>query len=132
MTIETALIPVTGCVGMNQAELTYSTIPPWRLKITLDDGQVLETQENDLFQCLAVIRRQLERIGVFLCCEGARRDVFPSGMARQMGGGRKAYRHVAGSKPTQADLVDIFAPTDCSAVCTVDEQIDSVRRLRRD
>jgi hypothetical protein len=131
MTIETARIPVSGSSTIQQAELVYSVAPPWRLRVTLDDGMAFESQQNDLFECLADVRRRLEPEGVFLCCEGARRDVFPSGMARQMGGGRKAYRHSASGDSPRPQLVDIFAPTDCSAVCTVDEQIASLRKLRR-
>jgi hypothetical protein len=129
MMTETAQIPASGS-DVRQAELVYSTAPPWRLEVTLDNGTVLHASENDLFECLVAVRRQLEREGILLCCEGARCDVFPSGMARQMAGGRKAYRHFAnaGRRP---ELVDIFTPTDCSEVCTVDRQLESVRKLRR-
>lgn len=109
--------------------LTFSVAHPWRLRAELDSGVVLVTEERDLFECLITTRRRLERDGLLICCEGARPDVFPSGMARQMGGGRRAYRLSPTHGGLSGDLVDIFAPTDCTAVCTVDEQTASVERL---
>ncbi|WP_163504679.1 hypothetical protein [Fodinicola acaciae] len=129
MTFEKARVPVRGSSLFHDAQLMFSVAPPWQLEVWLDDGTVVAAQENDLFECLVVVRRQLELRGISLCCEGARSDVFPSGMARQMGGGRKAYRHFAAGEQ-RPQLVDIFASTDCSKICRVDEQLESVRKLR--
>lgn len=126
MTSETRRIQVSGSSVKHWADLTYSTTRPWRLTATFNDGTLLEAEQLDLFECLRAVRCALDEEGALLCCEGARRDVFPSGMARQMGGGRKAYRIA-----TDRVLVDIFAPTDCNEVCTVDEQAESVERLLR-
>ena len=79
-------------------------------------------QEPDLFECLSSIRRKLEEIGLLLCCQGARPNVHPSGMSRQMSGGRKAYAWPAGGRATQDDLVDILDHADCQEVSTLDEQ----------
>ena len=84
----------------------------------------------DLFDSLTGLRDALEAEGLLICIEGARADVYPSGMSRQMGGGRRAYRHVSGRRPERADLVDIFDATCCGDVVSVDEQLASVRRLR--
>jgi hypothetical protein len=65
-----------------------------------------------------------------ICCLGARPDVFPSGMSSQMSGGRKAYRHHLGRRPTREDLVDVFDPASCEDVVTIDEQERTVRSLR--
>jgi hypothetical protein len=84
----------------------------------------------DLFDALTTLRRSLESDGWLICCAGASRDVYPSGMSRQMSGGRAAYRHVTGRQPGQADLVDILDAVDPVEVVGVDAQLDSVRRFR--
>lgn len=48
-------------------------------------------EARDLFAALAVARRELEVQGAQLACNGARLDVWPSGMLRQAGYGRRAY-----------------------------------------
>jgi len=47
-----------------------------------------------------------------------------------MSGGRKAYRHHLGRRPTREDLVDVFDPASCEDVVTIDEQERTVRSLR--
>jgi hypothetical protein len=86
-------------------------------------GRIIEG--NDLFDALINLRKELEGKGVRLLCAGARRDAFPSGMARSMGGARKAYIFELGKSATE--LVDIFADAVPDQVCTVDEQ----QRLRQ-
>jgi hypothetical protein len=46
---------------------------------------------NDLFEALCNLRLELEKAGVRLCVAGARTDVYPSGVAREMGLGQVAY-----------------------------------------
>ena len=103
--------------------------PPWGLRLVVgnEDYSVVG---DDLFDSLAKLRRLLEVNDRVLCVEGARGDVFPSGMARQMSGGRKAYRIVRGRRPGREDLVDIFDPTCCDEVVTVEGQAAAVRRHR--
>lgn len=50
---------------------------------------------------------------------GAQVDVWPSGMARDQGGGLRAYRW---SNQQVEGLVDTFAPVDPATAATVDEQ----------
>ena len=83
----------------------------------------------DLFECLQGIRRHLESEGLLLCCQGARPDVFPSGVFRQMSNGRYAYPLRRDPPLTDEDLVDIFAPADISEVGTVDDQRRAVARF---
>jgi hypothetical protein len=45
----------------------------------------LRAQESDYFEALAKIREELERKGLRPVCYGASRNVFPSGMSRDMG-----------------------------------------------
>jgi hypothetical protein len=82
----------------------------------------LSADEIDYFECLLSVRRQLERQRLVVICQGARRDVWPSGMTRDMGAGLTAYVLTVGRHPTQDDVVEIFDPAEHSSVGTVAEQ----------
>lgn len=79
-------------------------------------------EAGDVFECLSRLRTQLDKDGIRLCCNGARLNVWPSGMARDMGGGLKAYVLQIGRRASLADLVDIFDAAPVEAIATVDEQ----------
>jgi hypothetical protein len=93
-----------------------------RLVLRLDDGRVLTADAHDYFECLMTIRKAIEPAGGLVLCQGARRDVWPSGMARDMGAGLKAYILVKGRPPRSDELVNTFDPTDESLVGTLAEQ----------
>lgn len=76
---------------------------------------------DDAFEALSLVRAALDREGWLLGVQGARVDVWPSGMARQQGGGMRAYRLRRGRRPRSDDLVDVFAPAD-ERLGTVDAQ----------
>lgn len=86
----------------------------------------------DVFDAFCEIRRQLEPEGIRICVSGARVDVYPSGMSREMGGGHMAYvyrkpnilRRLLLWIPSVAPykLVYIFSPAPCDLVVSVDEQ----------
>jgi hypothetical protein len=84
-------------------------------------GNTISSQESDFFEALASIRRRLQAEGLMPCCYGASLNVFPSGMARDMGRGLKAYKLTPGRQAKNADLVGIFdegidvVPTDVDA-----------------
>ena len=94
----------------------------YHLELGLRDGRTLLADDGDYFECLVTVRRVLEQEGALVCCQGARPDVWPSGMARDMGAGLKAYVLVNGKVPTLDDLVDVFEPAEPTAVGTVAEQ----------
>jgi hypothetical protein len=71
-------------------------------------GKTIEAEAGDFFEALCLIRRQLEHEGLIPFCYGASLNVFPSGMARDMGAGLKAYRLKKGVHARGADLVEIF------------------------
>jgi hypothetical protein len=121
---------VIGPDGSQPVSVTVATEPPWTLALELPDGQTAEAQAPDLFAALMTIRQQLEDAGLLVCCQGARPDVYPSGMSSQMSGGRLAYHLHAGRRSTADDLVDILDPAECKDVVTVQEQRAAVRRLR--
>lgn len=110
-------------------------VPPWTIRVTLPgDAAPRSFAGPDLFESLAMLRREAEARGDLVLCAGARRDVYPSRMARDMGGGRVAYVLRAGQPAAREDLIDIFAPAEASAVVGVDEQrrsFDTWRELLR-
>ena len=77
---------------------------------------------SDQFGALMLLRLELEKINVQLLCNGARRDVFPSGMGRDMGGGN-GYLMKLGCRASSADLVGIFEYSDDPSLGSVAEQL---------
>jgi hypothetical protein len=75
---------------------------------------------TDFFAALCEARRRLERNGHRLLCYGASRNVWPSGMAREMGAGLKAYQLTHGHRG--GPLKDIFHTGPDVVPSTVAEQ----------
>jgi hypothetical protein len=76
--------------------------------------------ESDIFGSLIQARLELEHKGFLLCCQGARPNVFPSGMLKQMNDGRVA--HALDHPLSEDGGVDCFADADPSEVGTVEQQ----------
>ncbi len=91
-----------------ECSIEVTEAPPWRLLFSGLDLKNREFSGDDLFDALIALRTELEGTGAQLLCAGARLDVFPSGMSRSMGGGRKAYATRPGAPALVTDLVDIF------------------------
>lgn len=72
-------------------------------------GKTISAEAPDFFEALCGIRLQLEADGLIPFCYGASLNVYPSPMARGMGGGLKAYRLTRGAPARTADLVAIFS-----------------------
>lgn len=94
----------------------------WRLDVSGPVVGSIRVRDTDVFACLVQLREMLEPAGVRLLCAGARRDVYPSGMSREMSGGVRAYRHVVGRHARHGDLVGIFDPAEPDDAATVAEQ----------
>jgi hypothetical protein len=62
---------------------------------------------TDYFASFAEIRKKLARRNLLPQCYGSSRNVWPSGMARDMGQGLAAYKLTMG-RPAE-EMVDIFA-----------------------
>lgn len=86
------------------------------------EGMSLRGRGEDLFDALCELRLKLEQHGLLLRCAGTDLDVYPSGMSRAMGGGRKAYRLTMGKPATRVDMVDIFDASTAQRGSTVSEQ----------
>ena len=79
---------------------------------------------TDAFSALVEVRRILELQGWRLAVAGARRDTYPSGMARSSGGLR-AYEMRPG-RPASS-TVDIFGDAPTELIGTVYEQEENFR-----
>src|SRR6478735_3840947 len=78
-----------------------------RLVLKMSSREVI-AEEHDFFEALISIRREIEPEKILLNIYGASINVWPSGMARQMGSGLRAYKMKMGSSATREDLVSIF------------------------
>src|SRR5262249_26687490 len=93
------------------------------------DGEERHFDAPDFYECLRAFRREIEPDGFRVLCQGARPNVWPSGMARQMGGAWKSYVHTLGQPGSIKDLVGTFDPVeDVASVGTVEEQDEFIRR----
>ncbi len=70
--------------------------------------QELTGQAADCFDALQIVRREAERQDWRICCKGSRKNVWPSAMSREMGGGVTAYLLEMGQQGRTDSLVDIF------------------------
>ena len=80
----------------------------FRLRCEYRD-RVVESTATDFFQALCDVRSLLAEGGLIPLCYGASLNVYPSGMARDMGQGLRAYKMAKGRHARMEDLVEIFA-----------------------
>lgn len=77
--------------------------------ISLSSEGILESATGtDYFESFCEIRRKLIQDGMYPLCYGASRNVWPSGMARDMGQGLRAYQLTIGQPGSRENLVGIF------------------------
>lgn len=76
----------------------------------------------DMFEALVRLRRQLEPDGLAVAVQGSRRDTYPSGMARDMGGAMQVYVMRPGLPGRREDLVKALDDASPEQIATVDEQ----------
>ena len=86
----------------------------------------LEASGHDFFHALQQLRLQLEPLGWYPLCNGARIDCYPSGMARDMGAGRAVY--VLSQTLNKLPMVQTFGPADRDKVTTVEKQNANFQR----
>lgn len=84
--------------------------------------ELISGRADDCFAALQIIRKMAEGQGWSICCKGARRNVWPSAMSRQMGGGVKAYTLEMGQQGQLDSLVEIFDPDAPESYSSVADQ----------
>ncbi|WP_307861031.1 hypothetical protein [Microbacterium sp. SD291] len=107
----------------------------WIVEIVSAGFGTAQARADDAFEALCLIREELEPFGWRIGVAGAQADVWPSGMARDQGGGQRAYRMTT---EQVGDLVDTFEPVDPETVTTValqraesDRLYEAIRRSAR-
>ena len=96
----------------------------WTIKFTSPVTDNLEFTNGDLFECLTNLRKELLKYNCIALCNGARLDVYPSGMCRDMGSGLVAYISKYGKSISEEDLVSIFDYAEPELIASVEEQYD--------
>jgi hypothetical protein len=100
-------------------------VPTYRIELVTRAGNYTcpyTATGSDMFKALVRLRRQLEPDGLTVAVQGARHDTYPSGMARDMGGGMKVYVIHPGLPASQEDLVKTLDDAPPDQMATVDEQ----------
>jgi len=77
---------------------------------------------EDFFSAFAEVRRQLEPSNIRVFCHGACRNVYPSGMLRDMAKGLRAYKLSFGKKSNRSDVVGIFDRGPDMDISSVEDQ----------
>lgn len=114
---------------------TDGTVDAWSLELTRiqpqriyrlscrdGDGREWAAESSDVFACLMDLRRQVESMGIRLCCNGSRRDAWSSGMQRDMGEGLVVYLLSEVPKGVRAPQVPTLDPIEPSLAVAVGEQ----------
>lgn len=91
------------------------------LSLTSASVDPMEAVGADMFEALQQLRLRLEPLDLYPLCNGARVDCYPSGMARDMGGGLRVYVLTIGQSE-RPPVVGTFDPADPGQVGTVAEQ----------
>lgn len=98
------------------------TYPHLTLVLTAPDRTWTATGVS-VFAALMDLREQLDAEQIRLCCNGARRNAWSSGMQQDMGRGYSVYLLEANQpgRPTDVRTLD---PAPCDQIATVQEQKD--------
>lgn len=100
-------------------------VPTYRIELVARVGDYTcpyTATAPDMFEALVRLRRQLEPDGLMVAVQGSRRDTYPSGMARDMGGGMRIYLMHPGLRARLDDLVETLDEAPLDQVATVEEQ----------
>jgi hypothetical protein len=110
------------------AQVKYFSLswPDWTLEFTSSITEKLSFTEGDVFECLTQLRLKLAKYGCKPLCAGARLDVYPSGMSRDMGSGLSAQVMSQEPKTKWEDVqhVHIFDYTEPDFIASVEEQFN--------
>src|SRR5262249_44702653 len=91
--------------GMEKISLQAKLVGSCRLVVSWPVGsEARHFDADDLYECLRAFRRVIEPDGFRVLCQGARPNVCPSGMTRQMGGALKSYAHTLCQPALTKDL----------------------------
>lgn len=95
---------------------------PLSMMMRADGMESIESQGDDLFDCLKAIRLVLEGRAIVLLCNGARIDSYPTQADRQTDYGKTIHIAELGKPTTEEFSVDIFADAPIDKVGSVAAQ----------
>ena len=113
-----------GSIINAQVEYFSPSWPNWILEFTSPITEKLSFTATDVFECLTQLRLELAKHGCKPLCNGARLNVYPSGMCRDMGNGLCAYVFNSNKQVDSEDLVDIFDYAEPDSIASVAEQFN--------
>jgi hypothetical protein len=118
-------VPVIEGGGTATWQLVLTKAEQPRITLSLSDGsaRTWEATGGDIFDALMNLRREAEPDGVQLCCNGARRNAWSSGMQRDMGEGVTTYLLRLGEHQEPPESVRTLDPAPAADVTTVAEQL---------
>lgn len=93
----------------------------YQITLLMDSQPLVTVSDIDFYECFARLREQNADI-IFLC-KGAKINVYPSRMARQMSGGLMAYECTLGQPALLENIVSIFDFDDHNIAKNPDEQV---------
>ena len=115
-----------GSIFDAQVEYFSPSWYEWTLEFTWTITEKLSFTEGDVFECLTKLRLELAKYGYRPLCAGARLNVYPSGMARDMGNGLSAQ--VMSTEPAldwqDVIHVSIFDYAEPELIASVEEQFN--------
>lgn len=94
----------------------------WNLLFTSPVTKTFETVNWNLFECLVDLRRELARFSYQPLCNGARKDIFLSGMCGDMGEGHLGYIIQLEERMDTNDLVHILDYAAPHLIASIEEQ----------
>ncbi|WP_168121754.1 hypothetical protein [Paenibacillus sp. HB172176] len=86
-------------------------------------GKEFKFKSESFFSALIALRRELEKEGIQILCNGSARKVYPSRMQLSMGSGRLAYILTMGQQAKSSDMVDIFDYDDEFEFVAINKQV---------
>jgi hypothetical protein len=95
----------------------------YQLTIFSPTGDSWSSLASDVFGALIELRLQLEPLGISVCCNGARRNAWASGMLRDMGQGLGVYLLDLAQGSEKPPMVRTLEPAPAASVVTVAEQL---------
>jgi ClpA/ClpB-like protein len=94
-----------------------------RFRMQLEwSGDPIQVDAGDLFEALVQVRGRLEPEGWFVAVQGARLDVYPSAMQREMASGLNAYVLPTDEPTRLQDIVETLDPAEPGTLATVAAQ----------
>lgn len=118
-------VPVIEGAATATWQLAVAQDEQRRVALSLSDGsgRTWAATGSDAFDALMKLRLEAEPDGIQICCNGARRNAWSSGMQRDMGLGFSTYLLRLGEHGQRPETVRTLDTAPAAEVASVDEQL---------